>query len=100
MWREEKMEAYELYWIDPEGEYHLLGILPERRKDIIRITQESVIRLAATFFGEDLDVKNIYFIQVTINEHTGVIFRPTPALLKEVAEAYPKIEPFNEMLEE
>ena len=91
------MEAYELYWIDPEGEYHLLGILPERRKDIIRITQESVIRLAEKFFSGNLDVKNVYFIQVTINERTGVIFRPTPALLKEVAETYPKMGQFNEI---
>ena len=81
MRREGKMEAYELYWLDPQGEYHLMGILPEKRKDIIRVTQESVVRLAEKFFGKNLDIKNIYFIQVTINDYTGMIFRPTPALL-------------------
>ena len=36
---------------------------------------------AVSIFGDNLSTKDIYFIQVTINEHTGMIFRPTPALI-------------------
>ncbi len=74
------MIAYEFYWLDPNGEYQIIGILPERRKNSIRITQKSVMNWAKIFFGENLSAKDIYFIQVTINEHTEMVFWPTSAL--------------------
>jgi hypothetical protein len=72
------MEAYEFYWYNPLKGYELLGVLPERRKNSERITQKSVMGWAVNIF-DNLSTKDIYFIQVTINEHTGMIFRPTPA---------------------
>jgi len=36
---------------------------------------------AEIFFGDNLNAKDIYFIQVTIDEYTGMIIRPTPALV-------------------
>ncbi len=74
------MIAYEFYWLDPKGEYQIIGVLPERRKNSIRITQKSVMNWAKIFFGENLSAKDIYFIQVTINEYTEMVFRLTPAL--------------------
>ncbi len=71
------MIAYEFYWYDPVKGYELVGILPERRKNPERITQKSVIGWGEKVFG-NLGTKDIYFIQVTINEYTGNIFRPTP----------------------
>ena len=82
-WGEQKMEAYEFYWLDPTGGYQIIGVLPERRKNSERITQKSVMRWAEIFFGDNLRPKDIYFIQVTINEYTGMIFRPTPAFIKQ-----------------
>jgi hypothetical protein len=73
--------AYEFYWHDPRGGYQIIGVLPERRKDSIRITQKSVMSWAEIFFGDNLNAKDIYFIQVTIDEYTGMIIRPTPALV-------------------
>jgi len=73
--------AYEFYWLDPRGGYQIIGVLPERRKDSIRITQKSVMSWAEIFFGDNLNAKDIYFIQVTIDEYTGMIIRPTPALV-------------------
>jgi hypothetical protein len=73
--------AYEFYWLDPQGGYQIIGVLPERRKDSIRITQKSVMSWAEIFFGDNLNAKDIYFIQVTIDEYTGMIIRPTPALV-------------------
>jgi hypothetical protein len=77
------MIAYEFYWLDPQGGYQIIGVLPERRKDSNRITQKSVMSWAEIFFGDNLDAKDIYFIQVTINEYTGMILRPTPALVQQ-----------------
>jgi hypothetical protein len=36
------MVAYEFYWRDEKGKEHLIGILPERRKNPERITEESI----------------------------------------------------------
>jgi hypothetical protein len=72
------MIAYEFYWCDPGKGYELLGVLPERRKNTERITQKSVMGWVEKVFANDLSTKDIYFIQVTTNEYTGNIFRPTP----------------------
>jgi len=73
--------AYEFYWCNPVKGYELLGVLPERRKNPERITQKSVMGWVKKVFGNKLSTKDIYFIQVTINEYTGKIFRPTPAFI-------------------
>ncbi len=72
------MVAYEFYRRDPIKGYELLGVLPERRRNLQRITQKSVMAWGDTVFG---NTKDIYFIQVTINENTGMIFGPTLALI-------------------
>jgi hypothetical protein len=46
----------------------LLGVLEERRKDPSRITRESVMGWAEKVFGQDVSVKDIYFIPVNINK--------------------------------
>jgi hypothetical protein len=74
------MIAYEFYWLDTKGEYQIIGVLPERRKKSKRITQKSVMSWAEIFFGENLIAKDIFFIQVTLNEYTEMVFRPTPGL--------------------
>ncbi len=74
------MVAYEYYWRDPIKGYELVGILPERRKYLKRITQESIIRLGKKFFGDNADVDNILFIRITIDKTTGEISRPKPSL--------------------
>lgn len=58
------MVAYELYWSDHEGKENLIGILPERRKNPERITQESILNWGWKIIGDHSDVKNIYFIPV------------------------------------
>jgi len=75
------MKAYEFYWYNPLKGYELLGVLPERRKSSGRITQKSVMSWAVNIFGDNLRTEDISFIQVTINERTGMIFRPTPAFM-------------------
>lgn len=62
------MEAYEFYWRDEEGKEHFIGILPERRRNPERITRESVLNWGWKVIGDHSDAKDIYFVQVTINE--------------------------------
>jgi hypothetical protein len=77
-WGEQRMEAYEFYWLDPKGGYQIIGVLPERRKNSVRVTKESIMRWGENIFGKDFDTKDIFFIQVTIDEKTVRIFRPVP----------------------
>ena len=75
------MVAYEFYWLDPKKGSQLIGVLPERRRNPKRITQASMINWGKKFFGKKLGVKDIFFIEVTIDENSGRIFRPTPFLM-------------------
>ena len=62
------MVGYELYcWRDPKG-YELIGVLPERRNDPQRITKESVLNWGQKYFATQLDLDDMYFIEIEINE--------------------------------
>ena len=61
------MVAYEFYLPDPKGGYQIIGILPERRKDPMRITRESVMNWGKMLLDNDEDSKNIFFRRVTID---------------------------------
>jgi hypothetical protein len=58
------MVAYELYWRDETGKVHLIGVLPERRRNPDRITKESALNWGRKVVGDQPDVKDIYFAQV------------------------------------
>jgi len=60
------MLAYEFYSRDEMGRDNLIGILPERRKNPKRITQESIMKWGKIVAGENTEVKDISFIQVEI----------------------------------
>lgn len=61
------MVAYELYWLDPKDGYQIIGVLPERRKNPMRITKESVLNWGMMLLGNEADIKNIFFKRITIN---------------------------------
>jgi|GEM_PF-220816 len=75
------MVAYEFYWGNPSNGYQLIGTLPERRKNPLRITQVSIMNWGINFFSNKMDVNKIFFIQITIDENTGRIFRPDPEVI-------------------
>jgi hypothetical protein len=59
------MVAYEFYWRDEKDKVHLIGILPERRKNVERISQESILNWVRQAIGNNLYVNdNVYFVQV------------------------------------
>jgi hypothetical protein len=60
------MVAYEFYWRDEIGKEHLVGILPERRRNPVRITKESILNWVSMVIGNNLDGNNIYFVQVEL----------------------------------
>ena len=67
------MVGYELYWHDPIKGYQLIGVLPERRKNPKRITKESVLNWGEKYFGNNLNLNDVFFIEVVIN---GESIRP------------------------
>ncbi len=68
------MVAYELYLYDEINGYELIGILPERRKDPMRITKESVLKWGRMLLSDRGDDKNIFFKQIKIDHITGQAF--------------------------
>ena len=60
------MIAYEFYWFDKTEEAQFIGILREKRENLLRITRESVLNLRRKIIGSNEDVANIYFIQVEV----------------------------------
>jgi hypothetical protein len=61
------MTAYEFYHRDAKG-VHLIGILPERRKNPERINQESIMRWIRMVLGDSANVEDndLFFIQVEV----------------------------------
>lgn len=70
------MIAYEFYLLDESRGYQVIGVLPERRRNPERITQKSILKWGEKIFGNDLDTKDIFFIQVSRDEKNVKIFRP------------------------
>ncbi len=60
------MIAYELYSFDKTAKAHFMGILIEKRENLLRITKESVLKLGRKVIGDHADVSNIYFIQLEV----------------------------------
>jgi len=74
------MVAYEYYWHDEIKGFELIGVLPERRKDSDRVTQEAILGFGKKLWGNDMDNGNILFIRVNVDKTTGEVLRPKPPL--------------------
>ena len=62
------MVAYEYYWRDETDRVHFIGIIPERRGEFERITDESILNSGKIVLGEDAGLSNLFFAQITIDE--------------------------------
>jgi len=62
--RDSNMMAYEFYWRNDKEKEHLIGILPERRKNPERITRKSIMNWGKKILGDHSEVENLYFIEV------------------------------------
>jgi hypothetical protein len=75
-----RMVAYEYYWHDEIKGFELIGVLPERRKDTERVTEQAILGFGKKFWGDMIDNGNILFIRVEVDNGTGKIIRPKPPL--------------------
>jgi hypothetical protein len=62
------MATYEFYLDDDTKEFHLLGILYERRKDPVRISYRSIMNWGKLIVGHYVDINNIYFIEIEVHQ--------------------------------
>jgi hypothetical protein len=62
------MIAYEFYRRDEKGKDHFIWILPERRKNAARITQESIINWGKKAVVDNTEFKDLFFIRVELDE--------------------------------
>jgi hypothetical protein len=60
------MLVYELYIFNLNKGYELIGVLPERRKNPMRITTESIVRWGRMLLDDDLDSTDILFKPIAI----------------------------------
>jgi len=81
------MVAYAFYMFEEIEKVHFIGLLPERRKNPERITQESVSNFVRTFLGNEPDVGNLFFIEIALDESTGQILWPEPSIRLTQAQA-------------
>jgi hypothetical protein len=58
--------AYEFYCRDEIDGIHFIGLLPERRENPARITQESIMNWGKEVIGKEIEAKEIFFSQVAI----------------------------------
>jgi hypothetical protein len=79
-----QMTAYEFYSRDESGELHLIGVLPERRSNQERITDESIIRWARSLFGDESGVNNISYSTIRLEKRNDGIFYAIPISQKEL----------------
>jgi len=61
------MLGYELYLIDETKGNELIAVLPERRKNPKRITEDSVINWGRALLGDNTRMKKIFFKRVKID---------------------------------
>jgi hypothetical protein len=62
------MTAYEFYRRDEKGNNHFIWILPERRKNPKRITQESIMNWGKKAAVDNTEVKDLFFVRVELDE--------------------------------
>jgi hypothetical protein len=63
------MKAYKFYLRDEmKNWFDIVGLLPERRMDPERITDESIINWGRKYFGTNVKDKAMFFIEILLPE--------------------------------
>ncbi len=74
------MIAYAFYWLEEIDKIHFIGLLPERRKNPERITQQSISNFGRAIIGNEVDVGSLFFLEMTLDESTGQTLWPEPPI--------------------
>ncbi len=75
------MIAYAFYWLEEIDKVHFIGLLPERRKNPERITQQSISNYGRTIVGNEAHIDDLFFLEMELDENTGQILWPGPSIL-------------------
>jgi hypothetical protein len=75
------MIAYPFYWLEEIDKVHFIGLLPERRKNPERITQQSISNYGRTIVGNEAHIDDLFFLEMELDENTGQILWPEPSIL-------------------
>ena len=78
------MTVYKFYSRDESGELYLIGMLPERRSDQERITDESIINWARSLLDDESGVNNISYSTIRLEKSENGDFYPIPISQKEL----------------
>jgi hypothetical protein len=71
------MLAYKFYLHDAiKGSFEFIGLLPERRIDPGRITDESIINWGRKYFAKNVKEKEIFFIESSLKDSEKGFFLP------------------------
>jgi hypothetical protein len=79
--------AYAFYMFEDIEKIHFIVLLREKRKNSKRITHESILNYMRTILGNQADVDNLFFIELTVNERIDDILLPEPCIRSAQAEA-------------
>ena len=63
------MIAYEFYCRDDGNGDRLVGILPERRRNPGRITEDSIMKWIRKVLDDQYDIRRVFFARVTVEDH-------------------------------
>jgi hypothetical protein len=81
------MVAYAFYLFEGIEKIHFVVLLPEKRKNPKRITQESIFDYMRTILGKERDVDTLFFIEIELDEKIDRILRPEVSFRLAQAEA-------------
>ena len=74
------MVGYEFYLLGSMEVFHSIGILPERRKNPERITEESIMNWGRMILDESADLGELFFARIIINQKTGELSYYKPSV--------------------
>jgi len=67
------MILYKFYLSDSIASVIFLGALPERRRNVKRITDQSIINWGRKYFGGNGKDDDIFFIKTVLEESEGLV---------------------------
>ena len=62
------MIAYAFYWLEEIDKVHFVGLLPERRNNPERITQQSISNYGRIIVGNEAHIDDLFFLEMELDE--------------------------------
>ena len=63
------MVSYKFYLRNPKGIFEFIGVLPERRRDPERISDQSIYNWGRKYFGtNEKEYKDMFFVETVLTD--------------------------------